>query len=46
MSRDYPKQKKMTERDAEMYVQGAYDLLMMVGGDTHCKSYDPFKTNR
>ena len=41
MSRYYPEEKKMTKRDAEMYVQGVYDLLMMVGGDTHCKSYDP-----
>lgn len=41
MSRYYPEEKKMTKRDAEMYVQGAYDLLMMVGGEAHCKSYDP-----
>ena len=41
MSRDYPEEKIMTKRDAEMYVQGAYDLMMMVGGDGHCKSYDP-----
>lgn len=41
MSWNYPEEKKMTERDCEFYVQGMYDLLMMVGGDTHGKIYDP-----
>jgi len=30
-----------TERDAEIYIQGMYDLMMMIGGDSHSKSYDP-----
>jgi len=31
----------MTQKEAEIYVQGMYDLMMMVGCDGHCKHYDP-----
>lgn len=32
---------EMTKKEAEIYVQGMYDLMMMVGCDGHCKNYDP-----
>lgn len=31
----------MTEEQCVYYVQGMYDLYIMLGGETHCKSYDP-----
>ena len=31
----------MTQKEAEIYVQGMYDLMVMVGCDSHCKHYDP-----
>ena len=31
----------MTKKECEMYVRGMFDLYWMIGGDTHCKSYDP-----
>lgn len=31
----------MTQKEAEIYVQGMYDLMIMVGCDSHCKHYDP-----
>ena len=41
MSRWYPKEKKLKPRDVEMYVQGMYDLYLELGGESHCKMYDP-----
>lgn len=31
----------MTQKEAEIYVQGMYDLMMMVGCNGQCKHYDP-----
>jgi len=41
MSLYYPKQKKLTEDIVEAYVQGMWDIYLEIGGDSHCKSYDP-----
>lgn len=31
----------LTARDVEFYVRGMYDLYLCLGGDGHCKFYDP-----
>ena len=41
MSRFYPKELKLTNRDVEFYAQALWDLLMELDGDGHCKIYDP-----
>lgn len=41
MSLEYPEKKQITNDIAEAYVQGAWDLFLALGGDPHCKSYDP-----
>ena len=41
MSRFYPDEKQLTPRDIEFYVQGLWDLYRELGGESHCKMYDP-----
>lgn len=41
MSRWYPTEKRLTARDLEFYAQGMWDLYVALGGDPHCKRYDP-----
>jgi len=42
MSRFYPEEKKLTNRDIEFYAQALWDLLQEIGlRDGHCKIYDP-----
>ena len=33
--------REMTHDECEAYVQGLWDLWVLLGGDVHCKSYDP-----
>jgi hypothetical protein len=41
MSLYYPEEKKLTKDIVEAYVQGMWDLYVALGGESHCKSYDP-----
>lgn len=41
MSLHFPKEKRITSSIVEAYIQGMYDLYIELGGDTHCKIYDP-----
>jgi len=41
MSAHHPERKELAERDLEFYAQGMWDLFCALGGDNHCKHYDP-----
>ena len=38
----------MTKKECEYYVRGMWDLLWILGDESHCKSYDPlmFSNNK
>jgi hypothetical protein len=41
MSWFYPVEKKLTNNDLESYAHACYDIICSLGGDSHCKMYDP-----